>query len=272
MAGAFRAVGHETRFVGSPAVTGTLDYLFAWNGAAATTRETVRAARSHGAQIIFAELGWLPQSGHCYFDPRGVGPQSTLADYEPGGALSNAQKLLLRVRLDRYKRTLAENAGVCSVNLPRSFVLVPLQVEADSQIVRHAPVRFCVGGMQVLIDEAAKLRPGRSIVYKMHPHGGRSVRDYVWPRKTLVATDGLADLLGECDEVITINSTVGLEAIAHYKPVTVLGDTFYSGWGQRLEPSEREAFLAEVFRRQWSDDQLGTPEVTRLLEGNYYGT
>ncbi|HMO07145.1 MAG TPA: capsular polysaccharide biosynthesis protein, partial [Paracoccaceae bacterium] len=38
-------------------------------------------------------------------------------------------------------------------------------------------------------------------------------------------------LIDACDEVITITSTLGFEALIRGKPVTCLGAPFYAGWG-----------------------------------------
>lgn len=243
------------------------DWYFVWNGGLALQKDAAALARSRGARVMFAELGWLPQYRTCYFDPKGVNAHSSLTDWEPERELSNAEQYALRIKLDTYKDMLRRTLAPFSADVnPRSpFVLAPLQIEDDSQIIVHGSK---YRNMQTFIDKVAHMRPGKQIVYKLHPKAGKTKGDYKWPKGVLVASRGLADLLVHCDEVITVNSTVGLEGIAFYKPVTALGEAFWKPWGQELHPTRRDAFLYELFRRQWDERWLRTPRVLGLLRGD----
>ena len=52
-------------------------------------------------------------------------------------------------------------------DIPAEFLLVPLQIEGDTNIVRHAPPRL--RSMQAFIDLIARSNPPLPLVIKQHP-------------------------------------------------------------------------------------------------------
>jgi capsular polysaccharide export protein len=117
----------------------------------------------------------------------------------------------------------------------RPVVLVPGQVETDASIA--------LGGAGVrtnaaLLRAVRQSRPDAWIVYKPHPDvlsGNRS------GRVSLHETTALADwieteasivsCIEACDEVHTITSLSGFDALIRSKPVITYGAPFYAGWG-----------------------------------------
>lgn len=128
---------------------------------------------------------------------------------------------------------------MCSAPLSRRWFLVPLQVHDDSQIRHHS--RFA--GMEDFIEEvmvsfATQAAPDLHLAIKHHPMD----RAYVDYRRLIDALshrlglDGrvhclhdqhLPTLLDHALGVVTINSTVGLQALHHGTPVMALGDSVY---------------------------------------------
>lgn len=119
-------------------------------------------------------------------------------------------------------------------DLPEKFVLVPLQVVKDSQLLLHSPllsndtisfVRECHQAVQTLGDDYR-------LVVKLHPADLRH-SDYgpladELPQALFVSHQPVNQLLERCRAVITINSTVGFEALIYHKPVITLGRNFYT--------------------------------------------
>jgi capsular polysaccharide export protein len=76
------------------------------------------------------------------------------------------------------------------------------------------------------------------IVYKPHPDVEAGLRPGTVPEEDLAhlatvtarAADPVA-LIETCDEVWTMTSLMGFEALVRGKPVTCLGAPFYAGWG-----------------------------------------
>jgi capsular polysaccharide export protein len=114
-------------------------------------------------------------------------------------------------------------------------VLVPGQVDDDASIRTGAPVvRTSLDLLRTVRDQV----PDGYIVFKPHPDalGGnrgrapnldafRAVADHVETRADLHSCLEIAD------EVHTLTSLVGFEALLHGKPVITYGLPFYAGWG-----------------------------------------
>jgi capsular polysaccharide export protein len=123
------------------------------------------------------------------------------------------------------------------------YVLVALQVATDSQIREASPYT----GMEPLIEEltasfAAHAPAEMRLVFKHHPrdrgynHYGRLIADLrrrfrISRRRLLYFHDApLSSLLTRphCRGLITVSSTVGLEALASGVPVKLMGDAFFA--------------------------------------------
>jgi capsular polysaccharide export protein len=124
-------------------------------------------------------------------------------------------------------------------NLESRYFLVALQVHDDLQLVRHGNGWT----MERLITEtvqsfATRAECGRHLVIKVHPmdRGHRSYRRFA---STVAAACQCADRVHIIDDgsigllirhslgVITVNSTSGLLALNHGKPLLVLGQAVY---------------------------------------------
>ena len=123
------------------------------------------------------------------------------------------------------------------------YVLVALQVATDSQIHESSPY----AGMEPLIEElttsfAAHAPASLRLVFKHHPrdlgynHYGSCIatlrRRFGLSRQRLLYIHDahLAPLLASrrCYGLITVSSTVGLQALAAGVPVKLMGDTFFA--------------------------------------------
>ena len=117
----------------------------------------------------------------------------------------------------------------------RPVVLVPGQVETDASIA--------LGGAHVrsnldLLRAVRQARPDAWIVYKPHPDvmsGNRSGRVALRAAAALadwIETDtSIVTCIEACDEVHTITSLAGFDALLRGKPVVTYGAPFYAGWG-----------------------------------------
>ena len=119
----------------------------------------------------------------------------------------------------------------------KDYVLFPLQVHKDSQILCHSPVKditilvnHCITALEKLNQKTGKKM---TLVVKEHPKDPclaqlkKSVRssdiDVVFLRQA-----DTRRLIEESSLVITINSTVGIEGMLYYRPVIILGNAFFS--------------------------------------------
>jgi len=127
----------------------------------------------------------------------------------------------------------------------RRVILVPGQVESDASLAFGAPgIKTNMGLLQAV--RAAHL--GAYLIYKPHPDvlaGLRAkgqaedlARNWCDEQITDAA---MGELLPQVDEVHTMTSLTGFEALLRGKKVTCYGQPFYSGWGLTADvmPLER---------------------------------
>jgi hypothetical protein len=268
------------------------DLLFMWNGGMGKEQEMAEKAQRLGIPIYFCELGWLPQNGTFYFDLKGVNYASSMRTWEPR-PLSLGEERYLRIKLDHYHLHHAKKTDLRLEDTP--FVFVPFQVENDSQILNYSPY---IKTMQQLVDFVEAYVPQDiRIYYKTHPK--QNLGPVNIPFRSRLFSEGTThDFLQHpgCRYVITINSTVGVEALTYVKPVITLGRAFYGGRkmtydveiSTMLRPGEHRhnmieavswasqgkaavgnisSFLHMLFRRQWMTEDLKNPKkVLGLIE------
>ena len=173
-----------------------------------------------------------------YFDPTQESRLDRLIKESsklPDGELRRAEKLrtdILRLGLTKYGGATPppEISGDS-----RRKVLVVGQVEDDASVLLGADQ---IRGNLALLEFARSSRPDDLILWKPHPDVEAGLR----PGKVDdAALEGLADIaltgtgadaaINLADEIWTITSTLGFEAILRGKAVVTVGRPFYAGWG-----------------------------------------
>ena len=155
------------------------------------------------------------------------------------------------------------------------YFLLPLQLDTDYQLREHSPY----GSMREVVREviasfATHAPPESKLLLKKHPlHNGTpnlrreamSFAEVFGVCDRVVVIDGghLPTLLMNSDGIITVNSTVGLSALHHLRPVKVLGSAIYDipgltfqgnldvFWRERKGPNPA---LISAFRRVVTHD------------------
>ena len=135
------------------------------------------------------------------------------------------------------------DAGVTKYNLSASdalpdipngktIILVPGQVEDDASILTGTTD---INTNAKLLQAARQANPDAYIIYKPHPDAEANLRDggQVNPSDyDFIAKHADPNaLISRCDEVWTMTSLMGFEALMRGKKVTCLGMPFYAGWG-----------------------------------------
>lgn len=257
-----------------------IDLLFMWNGGLGKEKEIAAKCKEQGTPVYFSELGWLPQMNTFYFDTEGVNYASTLTkwQYENVG-LNEYDKLFLNSNLSYYHNIIAKRT--CQELPEEDYVFAPLQVERDSQIINYSPY---IKKMQEFVDYLEQFLPGKVII-KKHPKDDPG--KIIMPDRFIYTDKGTThDYLKDCKYCVTINSTVGIEALSYYKPVITLGKAFYSGRGISYSVNNEQDmyaainkcetgmiangivshFLHYLFTRQWHIKQLeNTHKVMGLI-------
>ncbi len=144
---------------------------------------------------------------------------------------SNIRKEIVEKKLSKYN-TFEEKK--LQFPLEKRIVFVPGQVEDD------ASIRYGGQGMSnlELLEKCRVNCPNDYIVFKPHPDvlsgnrvGHVEEKDALKYCDTIVTEVGLDSVLSLCDEVHTITSLVGFEALMRQKKVYTYGLPFYAGWG-----------------------------------------
>ena len=191
-------------------------------------------SRGLGAQLT-PPLSLVTDTQGIYYDPTHpsdleawIGNRETLTR----GQDRRAERLIAELTshgLSKY------NVGQTYTELPTGHrVLVPGQVEDDASILKGAgKVRTNLD----LLKAVRSARPNAIIIYKPHPDVEAGLRKGGIDQERLealadyVATNtDAATLLAQVNEVWTITSLMGFEALLRGLPVTTLGMPFYAGW------------------------------------------
>lgn len=146
---------------------------------------------------------------------------------------ARAQALILRItdaQLSKYN--LSEQVPLPALPKGRR-ILVPGQVEDDASIRLGATG---INTNQALLEETRKANPAAVIIYKPHPDVVAGLRPGGAPNSAsfadvVVTKAHTMALLAEVDEVWTMTSLLGFEALLRDKKVVCLGMPFYAGWG-----------------------------------------
>ncbi len=128
------------------------------------------------------------------------------------------------------------------------YVLVPLQVSDDTQVMINSDV-----GLKELIDYSYKYAKENSMKLVIKPHPAEqdnSILNYIYSINDtdgiVITNDNTMKLIKYSNYVITINSTVGLEALILDKPVKFLGYSFYSKFDKNRLVNYITSYLKEV--------------------------
>lgn len=213
----------------------------AWNGLTGSRRAFLSAARDAGAARLFAELAPLP--GRITLDPAGVNAEGSVpqdpaffrawaaADPARQGPGWRALGAGLVARPSR-RADVGQTAGAALPDAP--FLFCPLQVPGDSQVTLFSG--WCggmAGFLAALAAAAPHLPPGWHLRIKEHPSARASLAPALAPLlatgRAVVdnATDSFAQLAASRG-VVTLNSSMGLQAFFHDRPVLVLGRAFFA--------------------------------------------
>ena len=196
-------------------------------------------SRGLGAELV-PPMSLVRDDLGIYYDPT---CESRLEIYiaasttVPDHARARAERLIERITA----------AGLAKYNLDRAVpseledlpignrILVPGQVEDDASI-QLGTDEVCTN--LALLQRVRADNPDAIIIYKPHPDVEAGLRDGVIPAETArLYADLIADkadpvgLIEAVDEVWTMTSTLGFEALLRGRRVTCLGVPFYAGWG-----------------------------------------
>jgi len=145
-----------------------------------------------------------------------------------------ARKIINLIRLHQInKYNLNENEW--QVRVDKKIIVVPGQVEHDKSIQYGSPV---IKDNLTLLKEVRERNPDSYIVFKVHPDIYRNCRINHTSKKQyheyadeVVENFSTFSLIKYADEIHTMTSLFGFEALLQHKKVVCYGQPFYAGWG-----------------------------------------
>ncbi|MES2657374.1 MAG: capsular polysaccharide biosynthesis protein [Verrucomicrobiota bacterium] len=211
--------------------------------------------RSKGLGAAFNfPYSWVLDSRGIYFD---AGAPSNLEELLNQGFsdadLAEARELIGILREKRLTKYNLTGDGVsldAKLVNGRKVILAPGQVEADASIAFGSPE---IKSNIELLRRIRAAEPDAFLIFKAHPdlvagarHGNVLPAGFAEACDLAVTEGNVLDWLDVCDEVHTMTSTVGFEALIREKPVVTYGIPFYAAWGlttDRLECPRRQRKL-----------------------------
>ncbi|MGH1413671.1 MAG: capsular polysaccharide biosynthesis protein [Pelagimonas sp.] len=212
--------------------------IMAWAGKAegnvVRVEDGFLRSRGLGAHLV-PPLSLVLDNSGIYYDPTSPSQLETLIQTAAKGLrpdqIERTERLidrLLRSDLSKY------NLSGELPTLPAGHrILVPGQVEDDASILTGSPD---MQSNAALLRCAREANPNSVILWKPHPDVQAGLRKghvetpETWSDKALENCD-ISPLLKEVDEVWTMTSLAGFEALLRGCRVVTLGAPFYAGWG-----------------------------------------
>lgn len=190
-----------------------------------------------GADLI-QPLSWAIDCQGIYYDatqPSDLEQLLLTTDFDDT-LLARADELIQRlVAHDVTKYNMAGEDWLRPKHNVQRVILVPGQVETDASLAYGAPG---LRSNMALLTAVREANPKAYIVYKPHPDvvvglRAKGQQEDLANRycDELIITTPMGKLLNQVDEVHTLTSLTGFEALLRGKTVVCYGQPFYAGWG-----------------------------------------
>lgn len=188
-----------------------------------------------GADLV-TPLSWVADKRGIYYDATAPSDLEVLlqrTQFSPTslGRASRLRAAITQAGLSKYN----SETGQWSRPSAGRVVLVPGQVERD------ASIRFGAAEIKTntqLLEAVREACPRAYVVYKPHPDVTAGLRQAGSTEHRVqdlcdeIVTDvDMSALLAQVDEVHTMTSLTGFEALLRARTVVTYGQPFYAGWG-----------------------------------------
>jgi capsular polysaccharide export protein len=206
-----------------------------WNGHRLPEMAIKAAAQGLNIKIAYFENGLLPNTTTMDFSGVNAScslpkdPQfyldyySDLTDFD----LVDIDKKLV-VRKPHKKRS---SLIFQDFDLSKAYFFVPFQVNFDSQVIINSPRVNSMEAFYSLLEDAIEIMGENSPVFliKEHPSDARTYPELHSKNSNIIfVNNNTEELIKHACAVITLNSSVGIEAALLAKKVIVLGDACFS--------------------------------------------
>lgn len=171
----------------------------------------------------------------------------------------------LKSTVKKITRSMPDKSRVEKLKIAPPYFFVPLQLDTDAQVINHSDFESCINFLQMVMRSFAENSAKNTLlVIKQHPlaRGESNAEKFtlshakslgIKSRVIFLYEGHIPTLIRHADGVVTINSTVGLQAIYQKKPLKVLGNAIYENelvtdskplhqfWQSPMKPNETAA-------------------------------
>lgn len=227
-----------------------IELVCVWNGINLPLACAARVANKMGKKTLFFENGYLQNT--TTLDPRGVNYRSSLVNRSRSfyDAVDIQEQQLAQIyqtvpagrglKAKWYQSLVSTQKHLPEeIALPKKFIFLPFQVQDDTQVLLYSPeirsmselVRCAVKGVK---EFNQRHQEDIWIIAKEHPSDFGRVdysdlkEAYKQEKILFLQFYPTPDLIARSTGIITLNSTVGIEALLQHKPVITLGNSFYN--------------------------------------------
>ncbi len=238
--------------------------VLVYNGYLMPDSVLATAGARHQRPTAFLERGFFPNTVQC--DRLGINYLSSLSQ-DPRFYQTLDPDTLGAKPTTLVKRQSKLKPGE-TTSLPSRYIFVPFQVPSDMQILALSP---WIGDMEQfyeVIADLAERDETLEFVIKEHPSFPLSIREKIKAHNRVHFANhhDTQALIEGADAVITINSTVGLEALLLEKRVVTLGLAPYAVPGIVLTATNSaELQTAVVTLQNWQPDEALRDRVLRYV-------
>ena len=190
---------------------------------------------------LFRPVSLVLDTSGMYYDPASSSALERILatrqlDAEELARAARFRAAYVSMRLSKYNLS---STPLAIDSRGRRVLLVPGQVEDDASIMRGSPI---VRSNLELLQAVRAANPDACILYKAHPDVVAGNRRGAVPAADLARlADGcvndanIIDCILAADEVHTMTSLSGFEALLHGRVVHCYGGPFYAGWGLTVD-------------------------------------
>jgi hypothetical protein len=214
------------------------EVLVLWNGRFPYLDKLgiIHAARLKGMCVLFMEYGlWGANEEILQADPTGVNADSS-ASRIPALRFANhpCDPAIWDSVFPQAKIQTPEGAAELPFDrdeIPEPYIFFPGQLYKDTHLLHHSP-RFPLRTEDAYGEVLAALPAGYRLVVKEHPwavsHEETEELMERYPEVVFCRWRAASDILSRASACVTVNSTVGLQALCRRMPTVVLGNALYA--------------------------------------------
>jgi hypothetical protein len=212
-----------------------IEAVLAW----ANSPSLNKVAAEFNVKVIYNELGPFRKPLYlqtAYFDFRGINFNT-----ESENRFLKFKKIKNELSLLSIKelRELFLNNIYMEKCVNKDYKLgVVLQVENDSNVIAYS------NGYDNLrlIDEAFKFYKKEDILIRKHPLGLFELKENIF---NIDKSENSLDFIKKCEQVLTINSSIGVESLLFEVPVCAKGESSYSFFVDNKLPAKLPEYLGD---------------------------